>query len=210
METTMSKEEELMLIEQARGGDRAAFDVLFKEYYARVAKLCTRIVGNYDDAQDCAQETFIKAWKNIDRFSGNSALYTWLYRIAVNTCRDALVARNKLSSHVTLEELSDGYGDNYDADIPAGMVVYDNPESILEGEELHKAILDAFSELPEDMRQTLYLHEVNRHTYEGVGDIVGAAANAVRVRLFRARAKLQDIMDRVYGNVAVKRKNVQS
>lgn len=180
---------DLQLVRKVRNGDRAAFDLLVVKYQSRVASIISRYVYDSQEVMDLTQETFVKAFRAIDRFRGDSAFYTWLYRIAVNTAKNFLEARGRRpqgSADVTDAENFDDGGRLRD---PA------SPERLLQREQLQKALAEAIASLPEELRSAFLLREYDGLSYEDIARILECPIGTVRSRIFRAR----DSVDRHLG-----------
>lgn len=180
---------DLQLIRKVRHGDRAAFDLLVIKYQSRVASIISRYVYDSQEVMDLTQETFVKAFRAIERFRGDSAFYTWLYRIAVNTAKNFLEARGRRPQ---------GSADVYEAEnYEDGSRLRDNasPERMLQRDQLRKALSQAIDELPEDLRSAFLLREYDGLSYEDIARILDCPIGTVRSRIFRAR----DAVDRRLG-----------
>jgi len=180
---------DLQLVRKVRNGDRAAFDLLVVKYQSRVASIISRYVYDSQEVMDLAQETFIKAFRAIDRFRGDSAFYTWLYRIAVNTAKNYLEARGRRPQ---------GSADSAEAEnFDDGSRLRDlaSPERLLQKEQLQKALAEAISGLPEELRSAFLLREYDGLSYEDIAGILECPIGTVRSRIFRAR----DAVDRHIG-----------
>ncbi len=171
-----SRDDERSVIEASRGGDREAFDQLVERYQRDVYRICYRYVNNHEDANDMAQEVFLKAWKALDRFRGDSAFSTWLYRIAVNTCLNFRAARKPPADELT-ETLPDVKG--------PGMV------DRLDRDAQARRVRDAVARLPEKQRATLILKIYQDLTHEEVASILGSTVGTVKANLFHALANLR-------------------
>ena len=173
------------LVELAKTGDQYAFELLLRKYQHKVSKLIMRYVRDMDEALDLTQETFIKAWKALPGFRGESQFYTWLYRIAVNT------AKNHLSTAYSQAHMVDLDADETEqyAAVP-GLVTSDTPEGVHRGEELHQLLKKALSELPEDLRSAITLRELEGLSYEEIAEVMDCPIGTVRSRIFRAREAL--------------------
>src|SRR5690554_1185344 len=172
---------DLQLVRKVRHGDRAAFDLLVVKYQSRVASIISRYVYDSQEVMDLAQETFVKAYRAIDRFRGDSAFYTWLYRIAVNTAKNHLDARSRRpqgSSDVADAENFDDGGRLRDVA---------SPERLLQREQLQRALNDAIARLPEELRSAFLLREYDGLSYEDIARILECPIGTVRSRIFRAR-----------------------
>jgi RNA polymerase sigma-70 factor (ECF subfamily) len=172
------REEDRAAIEACQRGEREAFDPLVERYQRDVYRLCYRYVNNHHDASDLAQDVFLKAYRAIGRFRGDSAFSTWLYRIAVNTCLNFRAARKAAS-----EELKDDVAD-------AGRRVDDR----MEDDELSQQVREAESRLPEKQRAPLILKIYNDLTHEEVAAILGSTVGTVKANLFHALGNLRKAM----------------
>lgn len=170
------------LVLRVQKGDKNAFDLLVIKYQQKVMSLIGRYVHDSDEVQDVAQEAFIKAYRALPGFRGDSAFYTWLYRIAVNTAKNHLVSRSRRppGSDVELEDAQ--YMD-------AGEALRDRetPESALFGEELRSTVNSALSALPDDLRTAVTLREFDGLSYEEIAEVMECPVGTVRSRIFRAR-----------------------
>lgn len=170
------------LVRRVQRGDKAAFDLLVLKYQHKIFGLVSRYVSDADEIQDVAQEAFIKAYRALPRFRGDSAFYTWLYRIAINTAKNYLVARNRRPPGVDVDAADAEY-----FDAPSALKDIENPENALYGAEL-KAVVDrAIQELPADLRAALTLREFDGLSYEDIAAIMECPVGTVRSRIFRAR-----------------------
>ncbi|MBR9869805.1 MAG: RNA polymerase sigma factor RpoE [Gammaproteobacteria bacterium] len=180
---------DLQLVRKVRHGDRAAFDLLVVKYQSRVASIISRYVYDSHEVMDLAQETFIKAFRAIDRFRGDSAFYTWLYRIAVNTAKNHLEARGRRPQGSADSSEAENYDD--------GRRLRDvaSPEKLLQKDQLQKALAEAIAALPEELRSAFLLREYDGLSYEDIARILECPIGTVRSRIFRAR----DAVDRHIG-----------
>lgn len=178
----MAQDTDQELVKRVQKGDQAAFDMLFARYQVRIINLIARYVRDSDEVRDVAQEAFIKAYRAIPRFRGDSQFYTWLYRIAINTAKNHLVSRSRRppSSDVDIEDAD--YRD--DADM---LRETEDPESALSRDQLEATIHQALSQLPDDLRSALTLREFDGLSYEQIADILECPVGTVRSRIFRAR-----------------------
>lgn len=170
------------LVARAREGDQIAFELLVRKYQHKVLKLIMRYVRDMDEAMDLTQETFVKAWKALGSFRGDSAFYTWIYRIAVNTAKNYLVSSNRQPYTVDL----DADETNQYAAEP-GLTDTDTPEAEALGNELHNVVMQAIHDLPEDLRTAITLRELEGLSYEEIAEVMGCPIGTVRSRIFRAR-----------------------
>ena len=170
------------LVKRVQQGDKRAYDLLVMKYQHKIFGLVSRYIRDHSEIQDVAQEAFIKAYRALPNFRGDSAFYTWLYRIAINTAKNHLVSRGRRppSSDIEVEDAEHFEGDSPLKDI-------ENPENALFGSEL-KAVLDrAIDDLPGDLRTALTLRELEDLSYEDIADVMGCPVGTVRSRIFRAR-----------------------
>lgn len=176
----MPEDSDQLLVERTLDGNKKAFDLLVLRYQHRVAALVGRFVQDPQEAEDISQETFIKAYRALPRFRGNSSFYTWLYRIAVNTAKNHLVAKSRRppAKDVDLDE-AEAAG--------AADAAPDGPERHLSAEHLRRAITRAIAELPEDLRTALTLREFAGLSYEDITQVMDCPVGTVRSRIFRAR-----------------------
>ena len=188
------KELDSELVARVKKGDRRAFDLLIIKYQQRVISLIMRFVGDYTEALDVAQEAFIKAYRAIPNFRGDSAFYTWLYRIAVNTAKNHLASEGRRSTPGDIDaELAER--------VEEGGRLRDlaTPEHYLCEQELVAAINQAIQDLPEDLRTALSLRELEGLSYEEIAEVMDCPIGTVRSRIFRAReavdAKLKPLLD---------------
>jgi RNA polymerase sigma-70 factor (ECF subfamily) len=170
------------LVAKVQKGDSRAFDLLVLKYQHKIFALISRYVRDKDEVQDVAQEAFIKAYKALPNFRGDSAFYTWLYRIAINTAKNYLVSRSRRppGSDVELEDAE--YFET-----GGGLREIENPENALFGAELKSIVEGAISALPEDLRTAITLREFDGLSYEEIADIMSCPVGTVRSRIFRAR-----------------------
>jgi RNA polymerase sigma-70 factor (ECF subfamily) len=170
------------LVKRVQKGDQAAFDLLFARYQAKIINLISRYVRDREEVRDVAQEAFIKAYRALPRFRGDSAFYTWLYRIAINTAKNHLVSRSRRPPTTDVDVDDADYRD--DADM---LRTGEDPEGALSRDELQAAIEQALVDLPEDLRSALTLREFDGLSYEQIAEIMECPVGTVRSRIFRAR-----------------------
>ena len=175
-----------VLIERVQSGDKQAFNLLVSKYQNKVCNLISRYVSNSGDIPDVAQETFIKAYRALPSFRGESAFYTWLYRIAVNTAKNYLVAQGRRppSSDIDAED-----AENYESG--GALKEISNPENISLSKELQQAVFSAIGSLPEDLKTAMTLRELEGLSYEDIAAVMDCPVGTVRSRIFRAREAVE-------------------
>ncbi|REG82853.1 RNA polymerase sigma factor RpoE [Marinomonas pollencensis] len=174
------------LVQKVQQGDSKAFDLLVLKYQYKVIGLIGRYVQDKHEVLDVAQESFIKAYRAIDSFRGESAFYTWLYRIAVNTAKNYLVSRSRRPPGSDVELDNDESFSVYDALLDSS-----TPDAILNRNRLEKAIHEAIKGLPEELRGALSLREFDGLSYEEIAQIMDCPVGTVRSRIFRAREAVE-------------------
>ena len=170
------------LVKRVQRGDKGAFDLLVLKYQHKIVNLVMRYVRDPELAQDITQEAFIKAYRALPRFRGDSAFYTWMYRIAVNTAKNHLAAQRRRPMNVELD-LQDP--DQYD--LHAQLKETDTPEAITLSNETREAVERAIAALPEDLRTAIILRELEGMSYEEIAQTMECPVGTVRSRIFRAR-----------------------
>ncbi len=178
----MAKDTDKELVRRVKRGDKQAFDLLFSRYQHKILNLVSRYLRDQQDVEDVTQEAFIKAFRALPRFRGESAFYTWLYRIAINTAKNHLVARSRRPPGVDV--------DIEDAEFMDGTEVLresESPEAALSRDELSNVINATLSDLPDDLRSAVTLREFDGLTYEQIAAIMDCPVGTVRSRIFRAR-----------------------
>lgn len=179
------QELDLELVARVQQGQRQAFDLLVKKYQARILALILRFVRDRHEAEDVAQETFVRAYRALANFRGDAAFYTWLYRIAINTAKNHLAARSRRTPDVDIDsseaEQLGGEDALRHADTPEGEVLAQELEAIV-----HKAIAG----LPDELRTALMLREFDGLSYEDIAIIMRCPVGTVRSRIFRAREEV--------------------
>ncbi|HEH9429763.1 TPA: RNA polymerase sigma factor RpoE [Aeromonas sobria] len=170
------------LVELVQRGDKAAFNLLVKKYQHKVVNLVARYVNNPGDVPDVAQEAFIKAYRALPTFRGESAFYTWLYRIAVNTAKNYLTSQGRRppSSDVEADD-AESYGGG------EALQEVATPENLALTDEIQRTVFAAIEALPEDLRTAITLRELEGLSYEEIAEIMDCPVGTVRSRIFRAR-----------------------
>ncbi len=182
----LSKDTDQELVRRVQSGDKSAFDLLFSRYQQKIINLISRYVKDNSEVQDVAQEAFIKAFRALPRFRGESAFYTWLYRIAINTAKNHLVSRGRRPPNTDV--------DIDDAELnPTSTVLQEaeSPEAALARDQLSSGIDAAIAELPEDLRSAVTLREFDGLSYEQIAEIMDCPVGTVRSRIFRARESIE-------------------
>jgi RNA polymerase sigma-70 factor (ECF subfamily) len=179
---TLEKE----LIESAQNGDRQAFDLLVERYQFKIIKLVNRYVRDPVEAMDIAQESFIKAYRAIGKFRGDSAFYTWLYRIAINTAKNHVmnISKKIIETNVELLDLEQTL-------TKANFRDYTAPENVLQDNEIRSVIFDVIQKLPKELRTAIMLRELEGLSYEEIATIMTCPIGTVRSRIFRAREAIE-------------------
>ncbi len=170
------------LVERVQKGDKGAFDLLVLKYQHKIVNLVMRYVRDPDLALDISQEAFIKAYRALPRFRGDSAFYTWMYRIAVNTAKNHLAAQRRRPMDVELD-----MQDPEQYDLHAKLKETDTPEGIAQSDELKETVERAIAALPEDLRTAIILRELEGMSYEEIAETMDCPVGTVRSRIFRAR-----------------------
>jgi RNA polymerase sigma-70 factor (ECF subfamily) len=173
---------DLALVKRVQQGDRSAFDLLVLKYQHKILKLIMRYVRDSSEALDVAQEAFLKAYRAIRSFRGDSAFYTWLYRIAINTAKNHVVAAGRKPTYYDLD-----LQDAEQTEIFAKLKDIDTPEHLTLSEELRQTVNKAITELPEDLRTAILLREIEGMSYEEIAQTMECPVGTVRSRIFRAR-----------------------
>ena len=170
------------LVERVQGGDKKAFDLLVLKYQQRIMKVLSRYVRDHSEVQDLAQEAFIKAYRALPNFRGDSAFYTWLYRIAINTAKNFVVAQGRRPPNDDIEATE---AEQYDGE--SALKDYASPEREALRDEIKETVFKAIDELPEDLKTAITLRELEGMSYEEIADAMDCPIGTVRSRIFRAR-----------------------
>ena len=182
------------LVQRVQAGDQSAFNLLVLKYQHRVLKLVGRFVHDATEAEDVAQEAFLKAYRALSSFRGDSAFYTWLYRIAINTAKNALVSQRRRPVDFDLD-----LQDPEQFERQAKLKEADTPEGVLLTEEIREVVERAMEQLPEDLRTAIVLRELEGLSYEEIAEAMDCPVGTVRSRIFRAREaidkKLKPLLD---------------
>ena len=176
------KETDQQLVEKVQRGDKQAFDLLVIKYQHRILALVARFIHDAAEVQDVTQEAFIKAYRALPNFRGESAFYTWLYRIAINTAKNYLVARNRRPPGEDVNVEDAAFFDGGDK-----LTDNESPEDSLLNDQLMAAVNKAIKDLPEDLRTAVMLREFDGLSYEDIAEVMACPVGTVRSRIFRAR-----------------------
>ena len=189
-----TEQSDLDLVRRAQQKERGAFDLLVLKYQHKVVKLVARLLRDPTEAEDVAQEAFVKAYRALGSFRGDSAFYTWLYRIAVNTARNSIASRQRRPLDYEAE-LSESEQNN----VAARLKHDDTPEATVLSEEIRQTVNSAIEQLPEDLRTAIVLREIEGLSYEEIAVAMDCPVGTVRSRIFRAREAidraLQPLLD---------------
>ncbi|WP_350283723.1 RNA polymerase sigma factor RpoE [Nitrosomonas sp.] len=196
------REIDQQLVEQVQRGDKRAFDLLVIKYQRRLARLLSRFIRDPAEVEDITQETFIKAYRALPSFRGDSAFYTWLYRIGVNTAKNFLVSQGR-----KLPATVNGFGteeaENFEGADQLREV--NTPESELMGKQVAQTVNQALEALPEELSTAIVLREIEGLSYEEIADIMNCPIGTVRSRIFRAREAVADKLRPLLGTDKSKR-----
>lgn len=177
-----NRETDQQLVERARNGDTRAFDLLVKKYQHKIIGLIGRYVHDHSEVQDVAQEAFIKAYRALGSFRAESAFYTWMYRIAINTAKNHLVSRSRRPPGSDLD-----MSDAEILDHSGRLSDIETPEAAMARDQLEAAVFEAIDALPDDLRTAITLREMDGLAYEDIANIMECPVGTVRSRIFRAR-----------------------
>ena len=175
------------LVLRVQQGDKSAYDLLVIKYQHRIIQLVNRYVKDPSEAQDVAQESFIKAYRALGNFRGDSAFYTWLYRIAINTAKNYLVSRSRRYSDYQID-----VQDAEQVENAPQLKAMDTPENLLLNDEIVKVIKAAIEKLPEEMKVAIMLREFEGMSYEDIAQTMECPVGTVRSRIFRAREAIDE------------------
>jgi RNA polymerase sigma-70 factor (ECF subfamily) len=181
-EEGVAEPSDLELVRRAQRNERGAFDLLVLKYQHKVIKLVARLLRDPSEAEDVAQEAFVKAYRALGSFRGDSAFYTWLYRIAVNTARNAIASRQRRPLDYEAE-----LSESEQLNLASRLRDSDTPEATALSEEIRVTVNEAIEQLPEDLRTAIVLREVEGLSYEEIAAAMDCPVGTVRSRIFRAR-----------------------
>ncbi|MBU3720529.1 MAG: RNA polymerase sigma factor RpoE [Burkholderiaceae bacterium] len=196
------RETDAELVERVQQGDKRAFELLVAKYQRRVERLLSRLIRDPSEIEDVAQEAFIKAYRALPQFRGDSAFYTWLYRIAVNTAKNYLVSQGRRPKPFA-DTQTDEDGESFDA----ADVVEDinTPDAVLHSRQVAEVVNAAIESLPLDLRTAITLREIEGLSYEEIAQAMDCPIGTVRSRIFRAREAVAEQLRPLLGTVEGKR-----
>ncbi|MEP1740391.1 MAG: RNA polymerase sigma factor RpoE [Kangiellaceae bacterium] len=185
----MTKTTDAELVERVQRGDKRAFDILVIKYQSKILSIVSRFISDNAEINDVAQDAFIKAYRALPNFRGESAFYTWLYRIAINTAKNYLTARGRRppASDIDSQD-AESYG--------VGVALRENasPEKLMMRDQLKDVIFKTIEELPDDLKTAITLREIEGLSYEEIAESMDCPVGTVRSRIFRAREAIDDKM----------------
>lgn len=189
------READQALVERVQAGDKQAFGLLVGKYQRKLLRLVSRLVRDPAEAEDVAQEAFIKAYRALPSFRGESAFYTWLYRIGINTAKNWLIANGRRASSAS--DIDSAEAENYgEGDLLRDV---DTPERLLMSKQIANTVNSAMADLPEELRTAITLREIEGLSYEEIAQVMDCPIGTVRSRIFRAREaiaeKLRPLLD---------------
>lgn len=195
MPVNANRELDQVLVERAQAGDKKAFGLLVEKYHRKLGRLLSRMIRDQTEVEDVVQESFIKAYRALHNFRGDSAFYTWLYRIGINTAKNYLVSLGRKPQVLNDVEIEDA--ENFEGG--TDMRSMETPETALATKQIAQTVNDTVASLPEDLRTAITLRELEGLSYEEIAAIMQCPIGTVRSRIFRARetiaAKLRPLLD---------------
>jgi len=194
-----SERDEKAIVERLQARDERAFNELVHQFERRVFGLVFRMLGSREEAEDLAQEVFVQVFKAIDQFRGESKLSTWIYRIAINLCknRNKYLQRRHAHQQDDIEALGDRAPMSSAKGTTAGSIA--RPDDMLVGLQVERIVQDAIQQLEEDFREVLILRDVEDMSYEEIGEITGLPSGTVKSRIHRARERLREAIETKLG-----------
>jgi RNA polymerase sigma-70 factor (ECF subfamily) len=195
------REIDRQLVERAQRGDKRAFELLVEKYQRKLARLLSRFIRDPAEVEDVTQEAFIKAYRALPAFRGDSAFYTWLYRIGINTAKNYLMAMGRRAPTSTEVEAEEAEG------FEEGEQLRDinTPESVLLSNEIAETVNSTIEELPEELRTAIQLREIEGMSYEDIAQVMNCPIGTVRSRIFRAREAIAERLRPLLGTRKDKR-----
>lgn len=195
------REIDQQLVERAQKGDKRAFDMLVVKYQRKLGRLLSRFIRDAAEVEDVAQEAFVKAYRALPSFRGDSAFYTWLYRIGINTAKNYLVARGRRAPTSTGFDSEEAEGFE-DAELLRDV---NTPEAELMSKQIGNVVNETMAELPEELRMAITLREIEGLSYEDISTIMNCPIGTVRSRIFRARETIAERLRPLLGTSKDKR-----
>ena len=195
------REIDQQLVERAQRGDKRAFELLVSKYQRKLGRLLSRFIRDAGEVEDVSQEAFIKAYRALPSFRGDSAFYTWLYRIGINTAKNYLVARGRRAPTSTAVDNADAEGYE-DADLLRDV---NTPEAELESKQMANVVNESMAALPEELRTAITLREIEGLSYDEIATIMNCPIGTVRSRIFRARETIAERLRPLLGTSMDKR-----
>jgi len=189
------------LVARVQRGDKQAFDLLVLKYQRKIMRLLSRMIRDQSEIEDVAQESFIKAYRALPQFRGESAFYTWLYRIAINTARNWLAQNNRRPSSPSAQENEDG--ETFDA--TDNLTDSSNPESEMASRQIADTVNKAINDLPEELRNAIVMREIDGMSYEDIAESMNCPIGTVRSRIFRAREAIATRLRPLLGDTGDRR-----
>ena len=193
-----------LLVERTVAGDQRAYELLVRKYERRIQRLIARMVRDVDLVEDIAQETFIRAYRALPQFRGEAQFYTWLYRIAVNTAKKALMQLRR-DPVITEGALRVGSDEDETSSPQIELSSEETPETVLAAKEIAATVNAAMAALPQDLRQAITLREIEGLSYEDIAEVMGCPIGTVRSRIFRAREAISAKVKPLLSNQTGKR-----
>lgn len=195
------REIDQQLVERVQGGDKHAFDLLVIKYQRKLARLLSQFIRDPAEVEDVTQEAFIKAYRALPSFRGDSAFYTWLYRIGVNTAKNFLVSQGRKLP--TLQGFDNEDAEDFESNVLLKEV--NTPESELMSQQIAQTVNQTLDSLPEELRTAIVLREIDGLSYEEIANIMNCPIGTVRSRIFRAREAISEQLRPLLGTSKDKR-----
>lgn len=180
------RDQDYALVQRVQAGEKAAFDILVLKYQHKLVGIISRFVKDSMEVEDVAQEAFIKAYRGLKNFRGDSAFYTWLYRIGVNTAKNYLTSKGRrVSADGVDAQEAEQYEGVYE------LQEHDTPEGVMVSEEVKHSVYNSIEQLPEDLKEAIVLRELEGMSYEEIAEAMSCPIGTVRSRIFRAREAIE-------------------
>ncbi len=183
----MNNDTDAELVKRVQAGDKRAFDLLISKYQNKILMVISRFINDQAEVYDVAQDTFIKAYRALPNFRGDSQFYTWIYRIAINTAKNYLTAKGRRPPATDIDSQdAENYG------LSTLLKENASPEKLMMRDELKKVIFDTIDNLPEDLKMAITLREIEGMSYEEIAESMSCPVGTVRSRIFRAREAIDE------------------